>query len=118
MAEPKAPETIDGWKWDGFTNYASYVKRNVDVSFDGTGLETSETVSGYEGYTSRVSVSLPLLRALLAHLGLHIVSEADKRVLDAMAALHIDNVSSYDHESNKRHWEYPAMMSELARRKP
>lgn len=86
MADPKAPE-IEGWKWDGYPSLASYTKRNLDVTFDGTDLETCETVSGYGGYTARVSVSLPLLRALMSHLGLHIVSEADKRVLDACAVV-------------------------------
>lgn len=46
--------------------YGGYSRSNTDVDFDGEGLEVCESVSGYEGYTSRTYISLELLNALLA----------------------------------------------------
>jgi hypothetical protein len=110
VADPKAPDVADEEEADPGP-YFCFCCDNADVT------RCDEDRCCVECGMDLVPLSQ--MRELLrsAH-GLHIVSEADKRVLDAMAALHIDNVRSYDHESNKRHWEYPAMMSELARRKP
>ncbi len=46
--------------------YGGYSRGNTDVDFDGEVIEVCESVSGYEGYTSRTYISLELLNALLA----------------------------------------------------
>jgi hypothetical protein len=48
--------------------------------------------------------------------GVTVCTAAERKVLEAMAAIHIDNVNAYRHESNERLPERPAMMAELARR--
>lgn len=83
MADPKAPE-INGWKPE---QYGGFARGNWDVDFDGEDIEVSVNVSGYGGYGDRMCLPLPVLCALLSVHGLHICSEADKRVLDACAAL-------------------------------
>lgn len=81
MADPKAP-WIRGWKPQ---QYGGFERGNWDVDFDGEDVEASVNVSGYGGYGDRMCLPLPVLRALLSAHGLHIVSEADRKVLEALA---------------------------------
>ncbi len=62
--------SIAGWKPE---EYGGYAKGNTEVSFDGETLEVVESVSGYEGYTSRTYVPLDLLRTILVEQGMYIV---------------------------------------------
>lgn len=89
MADPKAP-WIRGWKPQ---QYGGFERGNWDVDFDGEDVEASVNVSGYGGYGDRMCLPLPVLRALLSAHGLHIVSEADKRVLEAMAEIPEESMS-------------------------
>lgn len=60
MAERKE---IQGWKPG---RYGGYSRGSQEVDFDGDDLEVSQTVSGYEGYSSLVYVPLELIRVLIA----------------------------------------------------
>lgn len=80
------------WKDTSVTGYPEFTRtqgRGCDqtVSADADGITTEERMSGYEGWTATVHVPLDVLRQLLAKAGLHIVTEADKRVLEASAAM-------------------------------
>jgi hypothetical protein len=86
VADPKAPD-VHGWKPQ---QYGGFARGNWDVDFDGEDLEASVNVSGYGGYGDRMCLPLPELRALLSAHGLAIVSEADKRVIEACAAFPIE----------------------------
>jgi hypothetical protein len=83
VADPKAPE-LQGWKPQ---QYGGFARGNWEVDFDGEDLETSVSVTGYGGYSDRTYVPLDVLRTLLSAHGLAVVNEADRKVLDACAAM-------------------------------
>jgi hypothetical protein len=117
------------WKDTSVTGYPEFTReqgRGCDqtVSADADGITTEERMSGYEGWTATVHVPLDVLRRLLANSGLHIVTEAEKRVLDACAALRIVQLKLHE---GKNAPTKPAVTSnglselavaELARRTP
>jgi len=87
VADTKAPEPrvqIRQWRP---VEYGGYTRGHWEVDFDGDDLEASVNVSGYNGYGDRVYMPLDLLRALLSAHGLAVVNEADRKVLDACAAM-------------------------------
>jgi hypothetical protein len=81
MADPKAPEIPEGWVFDGDETSPGYENHAGD-SFE---LYTDGLYIGvrHAGYHTHFFTELPLsvLRALLSAHGLHIVSEADRKVL-------------------------------------
>jgi len=70
--------------------HGGFTRGNWGVDFDGEDVEASVNVSGYGGYSDRVCLPLPVLRALLSAHGLHIVSEAERKVLEGANKAHAD----------------------------
>jgi hypothetical protein len=106
------------WKDSSVTGYPEFTReqgRGCDqtVSVDAEGLTTEERMSGYEGWTATVHVPIDVLRQLLAKIGLHIVTEAEKRVLDECAVLH-----KVCFECREADSLYEVCKAELARRTP
>lgn len=93
MAECKE---IQGWKPG---KYGGYSRGSQEVDFDGDDLEVSQTVSGYEGYSSLVYVPLELIRALIAEHELSFRAAPD--VLEARVKeleQHLEQVMNTLHE--------------------
>jgi hypothetical protein len=75
MADQKAPELPEGWHWD----------------------EEGQSFVRMFGKKTGFCVTMGMLRALLSAHGLHICSEADRKVLEACADLEGPAVTSGAH---------------------
>lgn len=102
-ADPKAPELPEGWHWDALANTFVHT--------------VTPRVSNPIGRPVTRSYGVDVLRALLSSHGLHIVSEADKRVLEACAAFPIEDLRVAATENDYEPGANVAK-AELARRTP
>lgn len=115
MPDPKAPEMPEGW----FPHYDHFRHANaaggVAVQYRAEQLHVSDVYVDPRNPRG-FSIPLAILRAALSAHGLHIVSEADRKVLKAMGKVNVYILQICAHESEEDgHWHEPAK-AELARR--
>jgi hypothetical protein len=89
MADPKAPELPKGWTRDAERNAARFKSEHravdVELTHEELCVGTQENYRGSYDNTSAF-IPLPLLLEMLAAFEFHLVSEADKRVLEQIRA--------------------------------
>jgi hypothetical protein len=97
VADPKAPEMPEGWMCTRNVNglVCESPEQNPERTFRVAWWAAHHNGMYVEGYDFAVMVPLPVLRALLSAHGLHIVSEADRKVLEACAAIPTVMVESW-----------------------
>ncbi len=88
---PAAPELPEGWV-PHFSGYRLPTKGGWHVDSDtDANLHVCRAYHLAEQYSEGVRIPLPILRALLATQGLHIVSEKDREVLEAVASASLED---------------------------
>lgn len=117
MSNTKAPDIVDGW----LRLEAGYFLGEIFVAmYEPDALEVShgvpeddETRRSFDPHTT-ACMPLPVLRALLSAHGLHIVTEAERKVLEANAALDSDWLDKCKFSRDIRLFRFAE--AELARR--